>query len=155
MKTLPFPAALLVTCLAALLWAQDDMPEAPGKAMTVQYCTQCHPSDMFSGTRNNSNGWDQTMATMTEKGITWASDADYATVLNYLSTCLGPALKTVNINKAAACEIAKMLAISPQQADAIVACREKNGAFKDLDGVKKVEGLDPASLDAKKDTITF
>jgi competence ComEA-like helix-hairpin-helix protein len=155
MKLLVLLAALVVSCLGVLLRAQDDMPDAPGKAMTLQYCTQCHPSDMFSGTRNNSNGWDQTMSTMTDKGITWSSDADYATVLNYLSTCLGPALKTVNINKAAACEIAKMLAISPQQADAIVAYRDKNGTFKDLDGVKKVEGLDPASLDAKKDTITF
>ena len=155
MKLLVLPAALVVSCLGVLLMAQDDVPDAPGKAMTLQYCTQCHPSDMFSGTRNNPNGWDQTMATMTDKGITWASDADYATVLNYLSSCLGPALKTVNINKAAACEIAKMLAISPRQADAIVAYREKNGAFKDLDGVKKVEGLDPVSLDGKKDTITF
>jgi competence protein ComEA len=155
MRTLVFIAALSITCLSVLLWAQDDLPEAPGKALTVQYCTQCHPSEMFSGTRNNSNGWDQTMATMTDKGITWAGDADYATVLNYLSSCLGPALKTVNINKASACELTRMLAISPQQAAAIVAYREKNGSFKDLDGVKKVEGLDLAALDAKKDTITF
>jgi competence protein ComEA len=155
MKSLVLFAVLVVSCLGVLLHAQEDIPEAPGKAMTLQYCTQCHPSDMFSGTRNNSNGWDQTMATMTDKGITWASDADYATVLNYLSTCLGPALKTININKAAACELTRMLGISQQQADAIVAYREKNGNFKDLDGVKKVDGLDPAALDAKKDTIAF
>lgn len=136
------------------LWAQD-IPEAPGKAVTLQYCTQCHGSDMFSGTRNDANGWDQTMTTMTDKGIAWASDADYNAVLNYLSTCLGPALKSVNVNKAAACELARMLATSTAQADAIVAYREKNGSFKDLAGVKKVAGMDPAALDAKKDTITF
>lgn len=155
MKTLALVTALVVSCLGALLRAQDDLPEAPGKAMTVQYCTQCHPSDMFSANRNNSNGWDQTMATMTDKGITWASDADYATVLNYLSTCLGPALKTININKAAACELTRMLGMSQQQADAIVAYREKNGDFKDLDGVKKVDAQDAAALDAQKDAITF
>jgi competence protein ComEA len=155
MKALPFLAALLVIGLGALLHAQEDIPEAPGKAMTVHYCTQCHPSDMFSGNRNNSNGWDQIMATMTDKGITWASDADYATVLDYLSTCLGPASKKVNMNKAAACELTRMLEISNEQANAIVAYREKNGDFKDLDGVKKVEGLDAAALDAKKDAITF
>lgn len=155
MKTLVLVTVLVVTCLAALLWAQDDMPEAPGKAMTLHYCTQCHPSEMFSGTRNNSNSWDQIMATMSDKGITWASDADYATVLDYLSTCLGPASKKVNINKAAACELTRMLEIPNEQANAIVAYREKNGSFKDLDAVKKVEGLDPAALDAKKDTITF
>ena len=79
----------------------------------------------------------------------------YATVLNYLSTCLGPASKKVNINKAAACELTRMLGISNEQADIIVAYRDKNGSFKDLDGVKKVEGLDLAALDAKKDAIAF
>ena len=79
MKTLVVVAALVVGGLGMLLYAQEDMPEAPGKAMTVQYCTQCHPSEMFSGNRNNSNGWDQIMATMTDKGINWAGDTDYAT----------------------------------------------------------------------------
>jgi DNA uptake protein ComE-like DNA-binding protein len=32
------------------------------------------------------------------------------------------------------------------QANAIVAYREKNGSFKDLDGVKNVEGLNPILL---------
>ncbi len=71
-------------------------------------------------------------------------------MLDYLSSCLGPVSKKVNINKAAACELTRMLGISNEQATAIVAYREKNGGFKDLDGVKKVEGVDPAALDAKK-----
>jgi competence ComEA-like helix-hairpin-helix protein len=89
------------------------------------------------------------------KNLTFASDADYATVLDYLSTCLGPVSKKVNINKAAACELTRMLEFSNEQADTIVAYREKNGSFKDLDGVKKAEGLTPAVLDAKKDIVTF
>jgi competence protein ComEA len=155
MKTLPFFAALLVTSLAALLWAQDGMPEAPGKATTLRYCTQCHGADQFSTSRRSGNDWDQTIAAMMEKNLTFASDADYATVLDYLSSCLGPVSKKVNINKAAACELTRMLEISNEQADAIVAYREKNGSFKDLAEVKKVEGLNPAAFDAKKDTITF
>ncbi len=79
MRKVVLVTALVVACLGVMLHAQDDMPEAPGKAMTVHYCTQCHPSEMFSGTRNNSNSWDQIMATMSDKGITWASDADYGT----------------------------------------------------------------------------
>jgi competence protein ComEA len=155
MKTLALVATLLITCLGVSLRAQDDMPEAPGKAITLRYCTGCHGADQFSSSRKSGNDWDQTMATMTEKGLTFTSDADYATVLDYLSSCLGPVSKKVNINKAAACELTRMLEISNEQASAIVAYREKNGSFKDLDGVKKVEGLDPASLDAKKDAITF
>jgi competence protein ComEA len=155
MKTIALLAAILVTSLGVLLRAQDDMPEAPGKAMTVRYCTGCHGADQFSSARKSANDWDQTITAMTDKSLTFASDADYATVLDYLSSCLGPVSKKVNINKAAACELTRMLDISTEQADAIVAYRDKNGNFKDLDGVKKVDGLDPASLDAKKDAIAF
>jgi len=155
MKTLALVAAILVTCLGVLVWAQDDMPEAPGKAMTVRYCTGCHGADQFSSAHKSANDWDQTITAMTGKSLTFASDADYATVLDYLSSCLGPVSKKVNINKAAACELTRMLDISTEQADAIVAYRDKNGSFKDLEGLEKVEGLDPAALDAKKDMITF
>jgi competence protein ComEA len=155
MKAATLIAALLFGCLAASLVAQQDLPEAPGKQMTLRYCTQCHTQDTFAGTRNNQAGWDQIMATMTDKGINWSGDADYAAVLNYLSTCLGPALKTINVNKASACELENVLGIAMPQANAIVAYRDKNGAFKDLDAVKKVDGLDAAALDAKKNAITF
>ena len=33
--------------------------------------------------------------------------------------------------------------------------RKNNGNFKSLDDLKKVPGLDPKMLDAKKDHITF
>ena len=41
------------------------------------------------------------------------------------------------------------------QAEAIVAYRTKNGNFKDLDGVKKVDGVDGSAIDAKKASIDF
>jgi competence protein ComEA len=155
MKAVTLVAALFFGCLGVTLVAQEDMPEAPGKALTLHYCTGCHGADQFSSSRKSGNDWDSTMATMTDKGLSFASDADYATVLDYLSGCLGPVSKKVNVNKAAACELTRMLGISNEQANAIVAYRERNGGFKDLDGVKKVDGVDPAVLDAKKDAITF
>jgi competence ComEA-like helix-hairpin-helix protein len=148
-------ALVLIAGLGVALRAQDDMPEAPGKAITLRYCTGCHGADQFSSSRKSGNDWDQTITAMTEKNLAFASDADYAAVLDYLSSCLGPVSKKVNINKAAACELTRMLEISDELADAIVAYREKNGTFKDLDGLKKVAGVDSAALDAKKDTIAF
>jgi competence protein ComEA len=91
---------------------------------------------------------------MTEKGLS-INDADYATVLDYLSKNLGPTPPKVNINKASSADLARVLAITAAQADAIVAWRTKNGDFKDLDGVKKVTGIDAAAIDAKKDNIVF
>jgi competence protein ComEA len=139
--------------LVTTVFAQDDMPEGPGKGTTVRICTGCHGAEMFAGSHKSGDDWDRTITTMTEKGLS-ISDADYATVLDYLSTCLGPNTAKINVNKASACELSRALAISMEQAQAILAYREKNGPFKDIDSVKKVEGVADA-VDSKKDKITF
>ena len=144
---------LLTAIIVAPMWAQD-VPDAPGKDTTVRICTGCHGAEMWAGSHKSSNDWDQTITTMTEKGLS-INDADYATVLDYLSKNLGTMPPKVNINKASSADLARVLGITASQADAIVAYRTKNGDFKDLDGVKKVTGVDAAALDAKKDSIVF
>ena len=37
----------------------------------------------------------------------------------------------------------------------LIQYREKNGPFKSIADLKKVPGIDPAKIDAKKDRITF
>jgi competence protein ComEA len=150
LRTLTILTAILVV---APMWAQD-VPDAPGKDTTVRICTACHGAEMWAGSHKSSNDWDQTITTMTEKGLS-INDADYATVLDYLTTNLGTQPPKVNINKAASADLARVLGITAAQADAIVAYRTKNGDFKDLDGVKKVAGLDAAAIDAKKTSIVF
>src|SRR5580700_6086832 len=114
----------LTAILVAPMWAQDDMPEGPGKGTTVRICTGCHGAEMFSAYHKTADDWDRTITTMTEKGLS-ITDADYATVLDYLSTCLGPNTPKVNINKAAACELTQLLGVSQDSANAIVAYRTK------------------------------
>jgi competence protein ComEA len=145
---------VIATLLAAPVFAQDDLPDAPGKPTLVRVCTACHGAEMFAGSHRSADDWDRTITTMTEKGLQ-IGDADYATVLDYLSKNLGPLPPKLNVNKATAAELEKGLGITTQQAEAIVAYRTKNGDFKDLDGLKKVEGLDAAVLDAKKDSLRF
>jgi competence protein ComEA len=144
---------LLTAIVAAPVFAQD-IPDAPGKDTTVRVCTACHGAEMWAGSSKSSSDWDQTITTMTEKGLS-ISDADYATVLDYLSKNLGPSPAKININKATSADLARVLGIKPEQADAIVAYRTKNGDFRDLDSVKKVAGLDTSAIDARKTSITF
>jgi competence protein ComEA len=152
---MPRTLALLISLSAASVFAQQGLPDGPGKATTVRVCTGCHGAEMFSGARKSKPDWDQTVTAMTtEKGIE-INDADYAAVLKYLSTNLGLASARVNINKATAGALEKALEITAAQAEAIIQYREKNGSFKDLDAVKKVDGIDAAVLDAKKDRIEF
>jgi competence protein ComEA len=147
--------ALLISISAVSVFAQQALPDGAGKATTVRVCTGCHGAEMFSGARRSKAEWDHTIASMTtEKGVE-ISDADYATVLKYLSTNLGSTSTKININKATAADLEKALEIPAAQAGAIVQYREKNGSFKDLDAVKKVAGVDASALDAKKDRIEF
>lgn len=146
---------ILLTAIAAVpMWAQDDLPEGPGKATTIRICTACHGAEMWSTSHKSADEWDSTITTMTEKGLS-ISDADYNTVLDYLSKNLGNQPAKINVNKATSDQLAKTLGIDPKQADAIVAYRTKNGDFKDLDGLKKVDGIDAAAIDAKKNVIAF
>jgi len=57
--------------------------------------------------------------------------------------------------RATAQELEETLEVSPQTAEAIVQYRSQNGDFADLDGLKKVPGLDPKRIDERKDRITF
>ncbi|MES1258743.1 MAG: helix-hairpin-helix domain-containing protein [Acidobacteriota bacterium] len=146
---------ILIVAFAMPALAQNALPEGAGKLTTVRVCTGCHGAEMFAGARKSQSEWDHTVASMTtEKGIE-ISDADYATVVRYLSTNLGPLTSKININKATAAELEKALALTAKSAEAIVQYREKNGSYKDLDAVKKVEGVDGAALDPKKDRIEF
>lgn len=145
---------LLTAIFVAPIWAQDDLPEAPGKAVTARTCSGCHGVEMFSTSRKSGDDWDRTITAMTEKGLS-VTDADYTAILDYLTKNLGVTPPKVNINKAAAADLQKALGVSAKQADAIIAYRTKNGDFKDLDGLKKVEGLDAAAVDAKKGSIVF
>ena len=150
MKTL-----ILLTAIASVpMWAQDDIPDGAGKATTVRICTSCHGAEMWSTSHKSADDWDRTITSMTEKGLS-ISDADYGVVLDYLSKNLGTQPAKLNVNTATSDQLAKTLGIDPKEADAIVAYRTKNGNFKDLDGLKKVEGLDATKVDAKKDAIAF
>jgi competence protein ComEA len=71
---------------------------------------------------------------------------------------IGVLLRTytkVNINTATASEIAPVLDVSDATAQTIVKRREENGNFTKLDDLKKVPGVDPEILAARKDRIVF
>lgn len=145
---------ILTGLFIAPLWAQNDLPEGPGKDTVARACTNCHGSEMFAGYYKTKDDWDATINEMTDKGLS-LTDADYAEILSYLSTCLGTTPAKIEINKAPACQLTHALGIPQKQADAIVAYREKNGNFKDLDAVKKVDGVDALALDKKQASIAF
>jgi competence protein ComEA len=142
---LPF----LISCVVPALNAQD-LPEGKGKDVIENVCGACHGVDLIAGRRATKEGWGYIVDDMVSRGAS-ATNEQIKTITDYLAKNFGQ----VNTNKAPSTEIASVLEITPDQADAIVKYRTDHGDFKTLDDVKKVPGLASADLDAKKDRIVF
>ena len=138
---------------AGMAWGQ--FPDLPGKDAAIKACSNCHEPERAASLHQTKDGWDATMSAMASRGMT-LSDADYATVLDYLSKAFpADAVKPLNINTASGIDMESALGLLRSQAALIVAYREKHGNFKSLDDLKKVPGLDFSKIEDKKDRISF
>jgi len=142
-----------VTISAGIAAGQDtksDLPDAPGKESLQQVCSSCHDLDTVTATHRSKTAWQQTIDDMVDRGAS-GSDDDMAAILSYLTTFYG----RVNVNTATVEEMQKSLDLSAKEARAIVAYREHNGKINNLDELKKIPGLDPDKLEAKRASIAF
>ena len=145
---------VFAACLCAgMAWGQ--FPDLPGKDTAIKACSNCHEPERAASLHQTKDGWDATMSAMASRGMT-LSDADYATVLDYLSKAFpADAVKPLNINTASGIDMESTLGLLRSQAALIVAYREKHGNFKSLDDLKKVPGVDAVKIEAKKDRVEF
>jgi len=145
--------AFALVFFATATWAQ--LPDGPGKDVTLKVCKQCHEIERAVAPRQNMEGWQATMDKMLALGAQ-ISDQDYTTIVEYLAKNF-PAeeIPKLNINKAGAIDFESRLSLPRSQAAAIIEYRTKNGPFKSVDELKKVPGVDAAKIDAKKDRLTI
>jgi competence protein ComEA len=128
----------------------QDLPEGKGKDVVEEVCGACHGADLVASRRATKQGWSYIVDDMVSRGATATND-QIAAINDYLSKNFGQ----VNVNKAPSAEIASVLEITPDQADAIVKYRTANGDFKTIDDLKKAPGLETAKLDTKKDRVVY
>jgi competence protein ComEA len=139
--------------LAGSVWAQ--LPDGPGSAETQRVCKGCHELERSVSPRQDRDGWQQTLDKMVALGAE-VTEKDYSAILDYLvKNYPGEEIPKLNVNKATAIELESRLTLPRSQAAAIIEYRTKNGAFKSIDDLKKVPGVDAAKIEAKKDRITF
>jgi len=132
-----------------------EIPPGPGHDETMKVCGKCHSVEQAASLRQSRTGWEETVAKMVGMGAE-GSDEEYEAILTYLTKNYGPeAPKAVNVNKATPVEIESVLGLTRAESAAIVQYRTDKGAFKSLDDLKGVPGLDYAKVEKKKALVAF
>jgi competence protein ComEA len=145
--------ALVFSLASRALFAQGPLPDGPGRDVTVRVCGECHGADMVASVRQTREGWQETIADMVQKGAK-ITDEEFATILDYLSTHFtAEARKPLNINTASTVELESVAGLLRKEAAAVVAFIEKNGPCKQLEDLKKVQGLDYSKIEASKERL--
>lgn len=163
--------------LAAFL-AGPDLPPGDGKAIVQRACVGCHALKVVTSKRATPEEWSTVVNQMVSRGAD-VEDDEIETLIAYLSKNFPPAAKAdeapadhdssssdrnsssndsasqVNVNRAAAAELASVLEISAKDADAIVAYRQQNGDFKTITDLTKVPGIDTKKILSNKNKVRF
>lgn len=75
----------------------QDLPDGPGKDVTVKACTSCHDADNFTSKKHTKAEWKEVVDTMVAYGAE-VSDADSEIITTYLAKYFG---KDADAGKAA------------------------------------------------------
>jgi competence ComEA-like helix-hairpin-helix protein len=152
MRLLRVPAFVLILTSAGYILADDlVLPDGKGRDAVENACTVCHTADRIMRQTLTADQWRSEVRTMVENGASLNPD-EWEPVVAYLTKNFGP---KVNVNKDSAQEIAAGLQLSITEAEAIVAYRAANGAFKELKDLQKVQGLDALKLNTQEKKIAF
>jgi competence protein ComEA len=148
-------ARVCVLIALGVFAVKAELPDGPGKAVTVRICGKCHSPEKAASLHQDEDGWTDTISKMVKMGAQ-GSDDDFNTVLAYLTKNFGPQVAPpVNINKADAVELESSLVLTKTEAAAIIQYRTEKGAFKAVDDLRNVAGLDFKKIETQKSRITF
>lgn len=149
-----FSAAL--TCTVAI-GASLAFGEATAKAadpkvnlQAVQaVCGRCHTIEVFLNKPRSWDRWNDVFADMTKRGAN-GTDEQLARVTSYFLENL----TLININTSPADELAWVLDVSEDVAQAIIARRQRE-RFSNMTQVREVPGVDADKLEQRKSRILF
>ena len=157
MKTFARIAVLILSAsLVPTSWGQD-LPAGEGRETLKRVCTSCHDIESIPQLRYSRAEWANLVFTMKDNGAE-ATGAELDQIIDYLVKNFGKggdASKKTNVNSASAKEIEAGLGFSAKESELIVQYRMKNGNYKDVDALLKVEGLDTGKIQSAKDKIEF
>ena len=131
--------------------AAQETPDAAAERATLStVCSECHDANAVEGPLRLPAEWDETISKMKSYGATARPD-QFAQVRAYLLRSFG----RVSVNNAPPGDLAPVLDVTSEVAEAVVKYRTDNGKFAGLDDLKKVPGIDAAKVDKRKARLVF
>ena len=154
MKAFLFIPLVVIAC-TRVAYAQDTLPDGPGKEQVLKVCGACHEAAKATSVKLTREGWVETIDRMKAFGA-GGSDEEFAAVLEYLATHFkGDTVRPLDMNTAETIDLESVLQLLRRESRAFVDFRSKRGQLSSLDDLK---GLDPAivkKIEARKDRIVF
>jgi competence protein ComEA len=148
-------AVLVLTFFAHPAFAQDTLPDGPGKQQIINVCGTCHEAAKATSVKLTREGWVETIDRMKAFGAE-GTPGDFAVILDYLSSHFkGDVVQALDMNAAEAIDLESVLQLLRRESAAVLQFRSKRGPFSSLDDLK---GLDPVifkKIEAKKDRVVF
>lgn len=139
-----------VSGLPAQASAEQQLPDAPGRAVVARVCTQCHGIEYVVPSERTVPVWRDTLELMRAYGAE-ASDEDWTTITQYI----GANLAHLDVNKAPAEDFGLVFGVDEKVAQDVVAYREKQGGFKTIEDLKNAPGLDAQKVETLKGRLIF
>ena len=154
------PRAIAAVCCGAVLTSvlsaqtapakSSALPDGPGKTALLKVCSDCHGPESAVGQLKTREEWSKTLDEMAANGAQ-GTDEEWNQILEYLDQNYS----LIFVNKADAKQLANTLDVDAATADAIVKYRAEHGRFLAIDDLKKVPGLNAATVDTRKDRFVF
>jgi DNA uptake protein ComE-like DNA-binding protein len=112
-------------------------------------CGRCHTTAVFLNQPRSWDRWNDVFADMTRRGAN-GTDEQLARVTTYFLENL----TLVNVNSSPADELAWVLGVRDDVAQAIIARRQRQ-PFANIAQLRAVPGVDPGKLEQRKSRILF
>ena len=152
-----FRGLAFAVLLISPAFAQKDFPDGPAKEYIEKICLQCHPPSQLLSQHKSENDWRATIQRMSTKGIAAPSE-QYDAITAYMIKNFPKTedATKINMNKATAEQIvAAGFGLTPAEAKALVAYRDKHGEYREWGEMLVVYGVDGRKLEAAKDKMSF
>lgn len=133
-----------------------ELPDGRGKDLILRACTGCHKPEEIAAYRFTKDEYHAIAYRMGDRGAQ-ATGAELDTIADYLFENF-PKIEDpakINVNKATAQEIAAGLALTNDEAEAVVKYRQRHGDFHAWGDLLIIYGVDGKKIEAAKDKISF